>query len=152
MGTKNARKCSNGARAYTPRLSPTGRRDTKANHALRQDRFRQVALTGLASESVHKFDAETVSFSIIFQFQVLPKRTPLQAGATALLPSRFSPRVVSNLSDRSCSGPPSLNLQTEHAKYVFAGKDKLIRVLRDRMGAGLVRLIARLDDGSYDVR
>src|SRR6266436_3133071 len=77
----------------------------KASHALRQDRFRQVALIGLASESVHKFDGETVSFSIIFQFQMLPKRTPLQAGATALLPSRFSPRVVSNLSDRSCSGP-----------------------------------------------
>src|SRR5258708_30953014 len=67
MGTKNARKCSNGARAYTPRLSTTGRRDTKANHALRQDRFRQVALTGLASESVHKFDAETALFCLIFQ-------------------------------------------------------------------------------------
>ena len=74
MGTKNARKYSNGARAYTPRLSTTERRDTKASHALRQDRFRQVALTGLASESVHKFDGETVSFYIIFQFQVPPKK------------------------------------------------------------------------------
>src|SRR5712691_9634948 len=43
MGTKNARKCNNDVRAYTPRSSTTGRRDTKANRALRQDRFRPVA-------------------------------------------------------------------------------------------------------------
>jgi hypothetical protein len=32
---------------------------------------RPVALTGLASESVLKFDVEAVPFSIIFQIQVL---------------------------------------------------------------------------------
>ena len=71
MGTKNARKCNNSVRAYTPRSSTTGRKDTKANRALRQDRFRRLLLPGFASESAQKFDAETVPFSMIFQFQVL---------------------------------------------------------------------------------
>src|SRR6266481_2439840 len=43
MGMKNARKCNNDVRTYTPRSSTTGRRDTKANRALLQDRFRAVA-------------------------------------------------------------------------------------------------------------
>ncbi len=42
MGTKNARKCNNGVRAYTPRSSTTGRRDTKANRARRLDQFRPI--------------------------------------------------------------------------------------------------------------
>jgi hypothetical protein len=51
MGTKNAQKCKNDARVYTPRSSTTGRRDTKASHALPRERLRSVALTltGLAS-------------------------------------------------------------------------------------------------------
>ena len=46
-GTKNARKCNNDVRAYTPRSSTIGRKDTKANRALRQDRSRPVAAAAL---------------------------------------------------------------------------------------------------------
>ena len=44
MGTKNARKCNNDVKAYTPRSSTTGRRGTKANRARRQNRFRWAQL------------------------------------------------------------------------------------------------------------
>src|SRR5258708_29957992 len=68
MGTKNARKCNNDVRAYTPRLSTTGRRDTKANRARRQDRFRPVAPAWLGKRIRRRSATpKRVLFCIIFQ-------------------------------------------------------------------------------------
>src|SRR5260370_13579440 len=67
MGMKNARKCNNDVRAYTPRSSTTGPRGTMGNRAQRQDGFRPVAPAWLGNESAQKFDAKTALFCLIFQ-------------------------------------------------------------------------------------
>src|SRR5260370_12216404 len=67
MGMKNARKCNNDVRAYTPRSSTTGPRGTMGNRAQRQDGFKPVAPARLANESAQKFDAKTALFCLIFQ-------------------------------------------------------------------------------------
>ncbi len=63
MGTKNARKCSNNVRTYTPRSSTTGRRDTKANRAQLQDRFGPVTSDWQANQ--RRIRLETVPFAAI---------------------------------------------------------------------------------------
>src|SRR5260370_13889641 len=67
MGMKNARKCNNDVRAYTPRSSTTRPRGTMGNRAQRQDEFRPVAPAWLGNESAQKFDAKTALFCLIFQ-------------------------------------------------------------------------------------
>src|SRR5260370_35224536 len=67
MGMKNARKCNNDVRAYTPRSSTTGPRGTMGNRAQRQDEFRPVPPAWLGNESAQKFDAKTALFCLIFQ-------------------------------------------------------------------------------------
>src|SRR5260370_36433731 len=67
MGMKNARKCNNDVRAYTPRSSTTGPRGTRGNRAQRQYEFRPVAPAWLGNESAQKFDAKTALFCLIFQ-------------------------------------------------------------------------------------
>src|SRR5260370_8502626 len=96
MGTKNARKCNNDVRAYTPRSSTTGRKDTKANRALRQNRSRPVAPAWLGKR-ISAVRANTVPFSIIFQFQVLsllqPSQTSLNSKLGKIVPTAFTPAL-----------------------------------------------------------
>src|SRR5437870_5818689 len=65
MGTNNARKCNNDVRAYTPRSNTTGRRDTKANRARRQDRSRPVAPASLGKRNRSEVRGQNGFISII---------------------------------------------------------------------------------------
>src|SRR5271165_3214448 len=67
MGTKNARKCNNDVRTYTPRSSTTGRRDTKANRARRQDRFKPVTPAWLRKRISAEIRDQNGFYFIIFQ-------------------------------------------------------------------------------------
>src|SRR5438445_12045921 len=69
-GDEERAKCNSNVRAYTPRSSTTGRKDTKANRALRQNRSRPV-VPAWPGKRISAVRANTVPFSIIFQFQVL---------------------------------------------------------------------------------
>ncbi|PYU02955.1 MAG: hypothetical protein DMG34_14615 [Acidobacteria bacterium] len=67
-GTENAPKCNNNVRTYTPRSSTIGRRDTKANRAQLQDRFRSVTSDWLGKRISAEFDSETVPFPMISNY------------------------------------------------------------------------------------
>src|SRR5260370_15924234 len=100
MGMKNARKCNNNVRTYTPRSSTTGRRDTKANRAQRQNRFGPVVSDWLGK----RISAES----------------GLQRGSKSPV-SMVLPSAVSRLSDLFAALPCPLEARSIKAKLSPVG-------------------------------